>query len=111
MEEVFIKDRERRRILWHNVHVPQQIINRKLFSSLEEGLERLRKAIRKTGILIHSLKDEECLYVFRSDIGKMVVCLIVLKIKGLFYIPTIYEAEEGHVRDYKSILRKRKLNK
>ncbi|MFX0137719.1 MAG: hypothetical protein ACFFDN_29030 [Candidatus Hodarchaeota archaeon] len=110
MEELIINDRKRRAIIWHTPHVPQQIHNRKLFSSVETGLKKLKKAIRKIGIFIPSFKDGECLCIFWGDVKKMVVCPVVLRTRGLFFIPTIYEAEKWHKRAYKEV-RRRKSNK
>jgi len=88
------------------------MIKRKLFSSVKKGFRTIEKAVKGQGILIDSMR-EDCKYfcIFKSDIKKLVVCPIIENISGLFYIPTIYPAEEWHKRAYKQIIRKRKLRK
>lgn len=83
-------------------HFFDRIIEKKLFSSIENGKNITIMAIKKGGILIpHEKKDSNCLCIFRGDMGFLVVTPLI-ETDSDFICRTVFKAEYWHKKIYKA---------
>lgn len=110
MEELNIKDRNTRKIIFSPKHFWEEVINDKLFSSLEKADIITKKAIKNFGIFIEPIfprNDCNFLCIFKSDLGKLVCCPVRCLKFGQLFIPTIYPANQWQSDAYNEIIKKK----